>query len=599
MTTPRDSDAPLDRDAPTERSMSAVSHDAPGGSAAVAPTALGQLGRFVLLDSRGAGGMGIVFAAYDPELDRKVALKLLHPGRGAHFDGHIALMREAQAMARVAHPNVVTVYEVGLVGEQPFVAMELIDGPSLASWLQAQPRPWRAIVAMFVDAGRGLAAVHAAGLVHRDVKPGNILIGRDGRARLGDFGLANSHDAAASAAGTPAYMAPEQRAGSALDARADQFAFCVALWEALYGARPFATTSAAREAEPLRVPRGEVPGWVGAIALRGLARDPAERWPSMSALLAALARDPAIARRRIAFGGALVGLAAIGTWGVTRYQATDDPCASGDDGMHGAWDAPRQAEVQTAFTATALPYASATWDRVDHALGRYAGEWLAMRREACRATRVDGRQSDTLMDLRMACLDRARDRLAAVTTRWAGGVDATALEKATHAIDDLAPLSACADATALGARAPLPNDPAIVAAIGKVRARVDDAAALRAIGKITEARTAAEAARAEAMRTGWPQVEAEAAFEVGATLSTLGVPEAETALVETAHLAGAAHDDFLAADAMIRALETISGDQNEGARALQLAPVVEVLVARAGDGLDLRGNLDASRSDAF
>ncbi len=216
------------------------------------------VGRYVILDRIGAGGMGVVYAAYDPELDRRVALKLLRTDRFA-APGHLRLLREAKALARLTHPNVVAVHDAGTFGDQVFVAMELVEGETLRQWLEAGARSWREVLDRLLAAGRGLAAAHAAGLVHRDFKPENVLLGRDGRVRVVDFGLAKAlADAAEEPAapdsggelaspltewgavlGTPAYMAPEQIRGIAADARSDQFSFCVALYEALYGERPF------------------------------------------------------------------------------------------------------------------------------------------------------------------------------------------------------------------------------------------------------------------------------------------------------------------------------------------------------------------------
>ncbi|NTX63209.1 serine/threonine protein kinase [Myxococcus sp. CA051A] len=231
-----------------------------------------QIGRYLLLRRLGQGGMGVVYAAYDPDLDRKVALKLLHPdGRHDHSEeARSRLLREAQAMARVSHPNVIPVFDVGMWGDQVFVAMELVDGGTLASWLKASPRSWREIVTRYVEAGRGLEAAHAAGLVHRDFKPANVLVSRAGRVYVTDFGLARTmgdlpqeeeplteetREALASSAGrrmlettltedgllvgTPNYMSPEQFRGTTLDGRTDQFSFCAALYGALFGARPF------------------------------------------------------------------------------------------------------------------------------------------------------------------------------------------------------------------------------------------------------------------------------------------------------------------------------------------------------------------------
>ena len=221
-----------------------------------------RVDRFLILDKLGQGGMGTVYAAYDTLLDRKVAMKVVRPDRRTAVGGvppRERLLREAQAMARLRHPNVVAVLEVGELGDDVYLTLELIEGQTLKAWLRATRRPWRAVVDAFVAAGRGLAAAHAAGLVHRDFKPDNVLIGKDGRIQVADFGVVSmshgpreptsSRDAAAGDSGdftfsglrvgTPAYMAPEQHAGAVVDARADQFSFCVALWEGVFGERPF------------------------------------------------------------------------------------------------------------------------------------------------------------------------------------------------------------------------------------------------------------------------------------------------------------------------------------------------------------------------
>jgi WD40 repeat protein/tRNA A-37 threonylcarbamoyl transferase component Bud32 len=299
-----------------------------------------KIGRFTIVRELGSGGMGVVYVAYDEQLDRRVAVKLL---RRADTDtqGKARLEREAQAMARLSHPNVVTVHEVGTHQEQVFVAMEFVDGGDLRGWLKAKPRSWQEIVAAFRQAGEGLAAAHAAGIVHRDFKPDNVLVGNDGRIRVADFGLAHGQDETSDSGreqsitssarldqsitrtgalmGTPAYMAPEQYAGARTDARTDQFAFCVALWEGLYGRRPFsgATLAALSTAiadgvidEP-PASELEVPAWLRAAIVRGLSPKPDERWPSMRALLDVLGNDPQVRRRRRARIAAIVSAAAI------------------------------------------------------------------------------------------------------------------------------------------------------------------------------------------------------------------------------------------------------------------------------------------------
>jgi serine/threonine protein kinase len=300
----------------------------------------GRVGRYVILGLVGHGGMGDVYAAYDPQLDRKVALKLLHdfaqdssgPARREQ------LLREAKLIARLSHPNVVDVHDAGTIadaerGDRAFIAMELVEGETLAKWLEAKPRDWRAICDVFAAAAQGLAAVHDAGLVHRDFKPQNVIVRRDGTVCVIDFGLAEDSYAMNTGAidpttspsakppisrtvsatragklrGTPLYMAPEQFLARGTDARTDQFSFCVALHEALYGEHPFRSNSFSALVEAVvggrvRGPtrRGSVPPFLRRLTARGLSVDPDARWPSMHALLAQLRCDPSARQRALA-----------------------------------------------------------------------------------------------------------------------------------------------------------------------------------------------------------------------------------------------------------------------------------------------------------
>ena len=281
-----------------------------------------SMGRYELRAVVGSGGMGVVFEAHDPELDRMVAVKVLRRP-GEHSDGTTGLRREGQIMARLTHLNVIRVYDVGVAHGHEFVAMEYVAGGTLHDWLQRAPRTAAEIVAVFVDAGRGLAAAHDAGLVHRDFKPANVMVGDDGRVLVTDFGVARSAghicgEAGAAGGpesrshgstltrhgevvGTPAYMAPEQLLGGQVDARADQFSFCVSLWRALFGSAPFggdnleelAVSTAAGVVTPPAIADDEhVRPDLRAALERGLARDPAARFPSMHELLAVLAPRP-------------------------------------------------------------------------------------------------------------------------------------------------------------------------------------------------------------------------------------------------------------------------------------------------------------------
>jgi serine/threonine protein kinase len=294
-----------------------------------------RLGRFVLLRKLGEGGMGAVYAAYDEQLDRKIAVKLLHPIEKEQTLLRLRMLREAQAMARVSHPNVLHVYDVGELGSQIFIAMEFIDGVTLSTWQSEAPRTWQEILSVYLQAGRGLSAAHQAALVHRDFKPDNVLIDRRGIVRVGDFGLARLqgdpeavHAEARAAnttaisqpalrsplsqtgtlSGTPGYMSPEQFRCQPADSRSDQFSFCVALFEALFGLRPFlgdsldemfqTVTTGKRQEIPPATP---VPIEIQHAILRGLSVDPSQRFASMDQLLDALdvdaERDPAGAKK--------------------------------------------------------------------------------------------------------------------------------------------------------------------------------------------------------------------------------------------------------------------------------------------------------------
>ena len=323
-----------------------------------------SVGRYLVLERLGAGAMGVVYAAYDPELDRKIALKLLRAQEGRASDKarrQERLVREAKAIAKLSHPNVVGIFDVGVHEGQVFLAMEYLGGGTLRDWMNAKKRPWREIVKMFIEVGQGLAAAHAEGLIHRDFKPDNVLLDKAGKPKVADFGLVRLRAAGqvgesaapddpdvitqedvvaslsvdetalaaltrtGSVAGTPAYMAPEQFLGRSIDARTDQFAFCVALYEALYGERPFDGDSVMVLAGQVTkgrfrpLPKNtDVPTWVRACVGRGLHVEPSHRYPGFEEVLAALSSDP-IARRRRRLLAAAASMVVIGGAFAVRY----------------------------------------------------------------------------------------------------------------------------------------------------------------------------------------------------------------------------------------------------------------------------------------
>lgn len=333
-----------------------------GTSAPVAPKYLEcgtNVGRYVVLDRLGEGGMGIVYRAFDPELDRLVALKLLHTRSqtGTTIGDASWLLREAQALAKLSHPNVVIVHDVGVVrDDQVFVAMELVDGLTLRAWLSATKRSWREVRDVMLAAGAGLAAAHAAKLVHRDFEPDNVIVGKDGRVRVMDFGLARlkkgdtipPEDIASvvrsdltvveGVIGTPAYMAPEQFDGIEADVRSDQF---------------FPTKASPQPSIPANA---HVPARVAEVAVRAVSTDPAKRFASMTELLAALAVDPAVPRRRVAIG--LAGIVVVaGAVVATRWLAPPavTPCEGIDQRLTAQAHEPLEAAIAIATRVQIAP----------------------------------------------------------------------------------------------------------------------------------------------------------------------------------------------------------------------------------------------------
>ncbi len=470
----------------------------------------------------GEGGMGVVYLVHDVELERPVALKLQ---RKESEQSTLRMAREARAMARVSHPNVVPVHEVGQHDGQLFIAMEYIPGGTVRQWLET-PRSWREIVDLFVQAGHGLAAAHAIELVHRDFKPDNVLVGEDGRARVADFGLARAivprqeddsaeytarlpevsagtrtaagsgaesrPEAASSserasllsnkltqtgaAVGTVAYMAPEQWGGSKLDARADQFSFCVALFEALYGVRPFA----GRSAGPLlyNIQRGQirdpppgrrVPRRILKILRRGLAAEPESRFSSMLILLRKLERQPISRSRVVASVGALGVATVVGT--AMNTEDADEPCEAGVAEMHRLWTPATEDELRRAAEATGKPYAVEALERSLRPLSSYADRWTQAYTVACESTHVRKEQTESTFELVAACLAGRRQAFEGLVGELRSG-ELARLESSVGAATSLPALEPCTNAAALGQLDPLPSDVEARGSLLELRAEI-------------------------------------------------------------------------------------------------------------------------------
>ena len=580
---------------PANESLASAETLTPAGSVPARDDAeeLGRVGgRYVLLEQLGRGGMGTVYVAWDRELARRVALKILHPGVD-----HDRFQREAQALARLKHPGVVTVYDVGRDGIDVFITMELIEGQSLRRWLEAAPVRWERVLAVFVAAGRGLAAAHGAGLVHRDFKPENVLVGNDGSVRVVDFGLARSIDEQVAAAslplsltssseritrtgdvlGTPRYMAPEQRLGKAADPRADQFSFCLSVWEALFGEHP---VLGARHGAPAL---GRVPASVRAALRRGLSTDPEARFPSMEPLLSALDRRSSARNGLLVLAGAAALTAGVALW--PRDESGERACAVAAAEVGATWgDAQREA-VRQAFLATGqLGAAQAAQSTVAVLDGR-ASALAAMAGEACRATRVRHVQSEHVHELRATCIAGRQRGLRALAQELTVA-DAALVQRAEQAARSLPDEAACADVDALSAPMQVPSDPTRRQPVAAVRATLSEIEAMSLAGRPWPAIVRAGAALPMAQATGFAPLVAEALLALGRAQVEADRPPEE--VFEKAALAAqAAGHDLVLADAATALAGAIFTNDVRAADAERWMRLADATLARAGQGRDI------------
>ena len=586
-----------------------------------------EIGSYRVKEVIGSGGMGVVLAAYDPALERDVAIKLLKSqSRHSRAKGQLRLLREAQAMARLAHPNVVAVHEVGFLGDQVFVAMEYVEGVNLGEWLAAERREWGEVVEVFVAAGAGLAAAHAAGLVHRDFKPDNVLVGDDGRVRVGDFGIVgiDGHEyegeggsgsagtggsamtatltRAGALLGTPLYMAPEQQRGADADARADQFSFCISLYEALYGRRPFAASSFAELRDlvaagaPSARPDRDVPMWLHKVVMRGLEPDRERRFSAMADLLVELGgRRQRQRRHRLVAGAvAMAGLAvAAAAYLTIAGGAGDNPrCRGAEARLVGVWDRSVAERLRAGFAATQLGYADASFEPVAAILDDYAAAWVVAHTEVCTATHIDRKQSQADLDLRMACLERRARELAVLVEVLGEDVDAQLLGRAAAAANHLPSLAGCADLVALAAAIPPPEDAQVRRQVELVRGQLQRVAALERAGRYQQAQELATAAAAAASGVDYPPLVAELLYLRGSLAGALGDTDAAASLLaQAARVAAVARDDRLTAEIQLALLWTAGYQQSRFDAALALEVSAAAAVARAGNSAELRGKL--------
>jgi serine/threonine protein kinase/tetratricopeptide (TPR) repeat protein len=608
------------------------------------PQLLGRgstIGRFQVLGLVGKGGMGEVYAAYDPELDRNVAIKLLRGGRNSSSDeARARLMREAQAIARVSHPNVVIVYDAGTHQDRVFIAMEFVEGHTLGYWMHARPRTWPEVLEVFTAAGRGLAAAHDRDLVHRDFKPDNVMIGSDGQVRVMDFGLVqlagerdadvflgddNTGEHALSdvtpvpsdletsndlmttrstettspsrritrrrtrtasnpqmtrfglTLGTPAYMSPEQFRAEPTDAATDQFSYCVALYEALYGERPFA----GRDYDDLgnnvaagfvrSAPKGaQVPQWLREVVLRGLSVNTSDRWPSMHELLAQLEQQPAVVSRRRFVAAATSKLA--GVWEAPRG---DRPAESGV-----------RTEIRRAFLATDKAYAKKAWSKTSQILDAYARRWSDLYVEACEATHVRNEQSTEVLDLRMACLQEGLEDLRALCRMFRQATPEV-VENAVTAANGLRGLDRCENVELLRSVVRPPEDAATRAAVARLRAELAEVRALCGVGRLNDALAAVGPLQTQASAIGYAPLLADVLMSAANVYCEKGMVDDGVHVLETAlWTALRCRHDEAAAEAATSLVYQVGFLQSREEKAEVWSRLAETLLERMG-GHDL------------
>ncbi len=589
-----------------------------------------QIGRYTVIGPMGSGGMGSVVRAHDPELQREVALKLLRAERMGDANTRTRLVQEARAMARLAHPNVAMVFEVGEAEGHLFVAMELIDGRNLRAFLEERDRPWREVLALYLLAGQGLIAAHAKGLIHRDFKPDNVVVDAEGHVKVVDFGLARQQSSAVTEAdeitpppipsdkaaeltttgtllGTPAYMSAEQWKGDPVDARTDQFSFCVSLWEGLFGERPFPApemgplmSQVTEGVIPPPTRPGQIPGQVIRALRRGLHPDPAERWPDMNALLEAL--QPRSRRGWVVVAGVTVALTA-GAAGAAGVLGGDespaDACRDEAARLDGVWDDDARANAAAGVAATALPYADDVWRSVSARLDDYSRDWVAQAEASCTSALAHTEVSQARYDRQQRCLGDARVMLGEFVDSLREADEPTVFD-AAFAATRLPDLGACTDDRRLMEWAD-DGGSAVDARVAEARRQL--AVARRALATLdtkaggarftetlTEGLTAAAAARDTAAEANHDPLRAEASLARGRLLlKDRRNLDAEAAFVAAMERAEAAGDALTRVRARIYLVYLIGKDRDRTTEALALG---EQAVAQL-DGLGSRPLLRA------
>jgi tetratricopeptide (TPR) repeat protein len=531
-----------------------------------------QIGRYKFRRLVGSGGMGVVVAAHDPELDREVAIKII---AGDEAERPI---REAQAMAKLSHPNVVQVYEVIRLGDRTAIVMELVEGEELGAW--QQDRPWREIIDAYAQACRGLAAAHREGIVHRDFKPSNALVDRDGVVRVSDFGLAHaSADAPLDSAGTPAYMAPEQHRKGTIDARTDQWSVACALYEALYGKRPFEDQDdlAAAVIRGELPPDGDspVPRRVRAAIRRALSPKPDDRFETIEAFSTAITWKPRTTTFVLA-AAALVIAGLVITLALTR-RSEAAVCEGLDAPISAVWTSQMRAELRAKLLDTKLGIPPATVDKTLRGLDAYAAAWTTTRTNACLDTQ-QGVRSTEILDTRMRCLDHRLSELGGLLEGLATGNEAT-LRRANDAVAQLRSVSACSDAT----ESNRPTDPVLQQQIEVGETAVARAIAMMSLAQYDRALPLASQAVTIGDTTNATSLMARGLVVRGECEDRLGRPiEASATYQRAASVAAKAREHVVLADALSRRFFVEGDHLGHRKEAAQMRPFIELAIESAG-----------------
>ena len=604
-----------DKDKPTDPQQ-----DLPAGT---------SVGRFVLLNQLGKGGMGVVYKAYDPELDRRIAVKLLtvQPLEGETYSQpRDRLVREAQALAKLNHPNVVAVYDVGTFGTGVYVAMEFVKGKTLRNWLREQKQAFEEILQVFIAAGQGLLAAHEQGIIHRDFKPENVMVGEKNRVWILDFGVAkaasnkreNAIPQSASPLETPsevpllnvnlthargyvgtvAYMAPEQLFGRAVTEQSDQFSFCVALYEALYGTRPFSGKSISQieqcilKDEVVFPEKSGVPRYLTQILARGLSKKAKDRYPSMEALLDKLKHDPeeiaqkrSSARKRkfllISLVVCTIALPIV-IWHGLRYR-TFHLCKAAEGEFETVWDNATKTTMRETFLATGKFFALETWERVEKTIDHYLTEWMQLRSDVCEARLIRGTQSEELFDLQMSCLKTRKHELKALTNIFTRA-DTGVVQKAVQASSSLTRIASCADEKALRAPYPPPKTAPAKAMVATIRNRIVDIEALRKTGKYREGLELAQQVALSAKAVDYRPVQAELLFQLGVLYERVGeYKTAEKVFYQAEDAAAESKDALLTAKVMAHLVNIVGDQQARFEEGILLARDAEAMLKVAGN----------------